>query len=362
MPTTGGNTPPILSINIGSSYISFLYFQEGQDPKTAVFPYVYNKNLFGHLTTESKFYSDVIKTIAKSLKLPATGYTTLVSGFPEPPKVDLDVKLYSSVEKSLGVFNDLSCIYVGHFKFLQANSFMYACLREDSKEGPSVTLIEKMNYESNISLYPQINPIDELKRFDMDTVSRIHSAQMNNILDPKKPVVFSGYSFYKDLNRSPFLTYLLALDLIKEHGSFELKVDEQNIIPNLGLINLYDSKVFNSISNYSLMNLGTLLNSPAPTECLLETDYGTSQLIEVEKDKLFFVPLEEGSSARIVAKSSVLGMLEKNINGGKLGFIIDTRDKNNLQMFTPEYFEKNYTPWITSVREILEGLYVYPNN
>ena len=206
-------------------------------------------------------------------------------------------------------------------------------------------------------MYPQITQLDELKRFDIDSVARVHRSQLPDILDTHKPVVFTGCSFCNFSEQLSPLSYILALDLIREHGTFELKLDEHNVLPNLGLINMYDGNLLANVSDYKLTSLGTILNLPGTVECLFESDYGTSQLIDVAKDKLFFVPLEEGSTARIVAKNSLTGTIEKTVTGGKLGFIIDTRDKSGVQ----DYSSKKYAPWLKSLKEVLEGLYVYSN-
>lgn len=346
---------PILSISFGSASVSFLYLKTAHEYKGYSYPYAYSKSIFGHFVSESDFYKELIQQVCKELEVEAGSYDLVIAGFPEPPELDLDAKLSISLDKILFEIPGYSCFYVGNFKLIHLNAFMYACpLVEYFVRTPSISLIDKVNNEANLSIYPQILPVNDLEKFDIDNVSRFYLARSMPVVKDELPILFTGFSPYT-VHKDDYLNYLLALDLIREPGIFELKMDEENILSCLALINAYDSKLYASMEIYKFASIGTLLNSPGNTECLFESESGTKQLIEVEKNKLFFIPVDAASRAKIVIKNNLLGTTEKYISGGKLGFIIDTRDKLDNEVFTQQYLEKSYNTWIKDIKQVLEN-------
>ena len=99
--------------------------------------------------------------------------------------------------------------------------------------------------------------------------------------------------------------------------------------------------------------LGTLINSPGETTCLIETDLGTSQLLDVGPGRIAFVPLEMSDQARVVIKSVNLGSIERNVQGGKLGLIIDTRTKNDLKTYDHNQLQIDINANLKNIGQVL---------
>ena len=85
-----------------------------------------------------------------------------------------------------------------------------------------------------------------------------------------------------------------------------------------------------------LEQIGTLINAPGETECLLNSDVGTGQFFEVKKDSFYAVPMlaETGSSLSI--KNHTLGNFKKAVIGGRAGLMVNTLNGsifNNVKVF-----------------------------
>ena len=114
-------------------------------------------------------------------------------------------------------------------------------------------------------------------------------------------------------------------------------MDLDNIFPVLALLTMHDPKYSSLFLDQKFWTLGTLINSPGMTECLIERESGPSQFVDVKPNELFFIPMEESTTVKLQVKNASLGTQERFVSGGKLGLIIDTRPKNNNVTFTEKY-------------------------
>ncbi len=353
------NQTPIVSANFGTSSVSVLYFDPTGSFKVFSFPYSYSYSIFKNSVSEADFNLEVIKLACKSFKVSLKDCDLVATAFPNFPVIDTEIKLSTTLDQVLSSITDYNCIYAGYFKVLENSGFTYTFpISEQTNSSEN----DATNLFGNLSIYPQITFFDDKKKFAIYNMAKMQRSQNRATLDSAKPVLFTGYSLQNFSGKNQYLSYILCIDLIKEVGCFEIKLDEANILTNLAAINMYKAGNTNVLDDRKLVSLGTLLNTPGYTECYVEGDTGTSQLITLEKEKLFFLPLEEGATAKIVVKNAVLGNLEKNIKGGRLGLILDTREKNDPQFTSQDYFEKNSTLWLSNIKEAMDGLYVYTSN
>ena len=329
---------PILSVNIGRSEVSLLAFNSIDDFKVYNYPYVIN---------DPSFLKELIKTASKELKIPTLAkYDLLVCGFPEIPDIGMEAKLAMTLDKVSASIKGFFPVFVSNFSILTASSFLSAA----KLEYVDVTLSD---FFPNLSIYPYLVPNDSLEQFTLDNFVRFFPNELiaNNI---NVPMVFSGDRFGYMFNNDP-LSYMLIFDLVKTLGVYELRVDSNNILANLAMIARYDDKYSNILAEYKFESLGVLINAEGTVEGLIETEDGTRQLFEVKNEQLFVVPLALGRN-RIVLKNAQLGTIEKTVLGGTLGLIVDTRPKNNPEIYNATYIEKQLNIWANSVKEVITSL------
>ena len=127
------------------------------------------------------------------------------------------------------------------------------------------------------------------------------------------------YGFY-----NTEIDYILILNLIKKAGIFEVELDRERYLILQYILKAYD-KSAQLMAEGKVEKLGTLINTYGEAECLITSEIGTSQLLDIEKDKVFVLPLNYNERAHLTIKSQKIGTMEKDVTGGKLGLIFDTR-------------------------------------
>ena len=66
--------------------------------------------------------------------------------------------------------------------------------------------------------------------------------------------------------------------------------------------------------------------------------------------------MDSGASARLVIKSQELGSVEKTVKGGKLGVIIDTRPKHEIETYDYNSLQMDINNNLKNIHEILAKL------
>ncbi len=307
---------PILSFYEGYTELSFGVFEDKIDADEANifrFPYTYSNNLFENSFPRDKFYKDVFSVACKELNTDIKNCTLYNSGFLSIPELPFESK------KSTSVFSNLtsSVIYV--------SSQMIALNKEFFSYMPLEANLGDLNFRMNLDMYHNIMSTDSRDVVLKDALLReIISRSSFNL--PSGEFVLTGDRFREfDLNQS--LTYLLIFDLIKDSGVYFLRLDKDN---------LYAHSVSMEDATLTYPYIGTLINITGDVECLYETEVGTSQLFDLKEDNIFMLPLNPGSDARIMVKSSNQSF-EQTVLGGSLGVVIDTRDKSNHIEFKEVY-------------------------
>ncbi len=310
---------PIVSFYEGVSGLSFAVCAEpslGKITKTYTYPYVYSHNLFATSFTRAQFYKDVFKYALKELgfslgefDLHAIGILEVPRELPQEPKNK--GALYQELPLDFVCINHEMVMVQGNI-----NSFM-----------PIEELKQVDNFKSNTHLYPVVKHAEEPDIVNQDSLLRKIVGSFDTRFT-KKDLVITGERFTA-VGKHLELAYLIILDVLTTPGVFRLKLDTGNLFPHIALLGR---------SEIEFSTMGTLINSPGNTECLYQSDVNTSQLIALEPNNLFVIPLEEGDHARLYVKNS-LGTFDEKVFGGHLGVVIDTRHKEAGISYNEKYLE-----------------------
>ncbi len=348
---------PVLSVYFGCSDISFLLVNNPKEFKFYKYPYVFSHDMFGNYVSEGDYYRQLFSRVATELKIPdffakGSKYKFVFTGFPNIPDI-VPADYVITLDKLISQTTEYGCVFVNNYTVINSESFLSAYpVAKNYSLGTKEESSTFANYYANLSIFPQSSIKYDSDRLANDNFIRFLA--VNSGLHQKKDqsVLFCGDRFSNDSKYEP-LTYLLMVDLIKEKGIFDLKVDLDNIFPVLAALNSY-SELYKSLyldQNYS--SLGTLINAEGNLECLIEKDTGPSQFVDVKPNELFLIPLEENNSVTIKVKNGSLGNIERRIKGGKIGLVIDTRSKSNNKTFNERYVEKNERLWEERIKEVL---------
>ncbi len=322
---------PVVTAYIGSTRVTFLVVKSENEFFVDQFPFVYSQSLFGNFIDEKAFYQEIFNFVFSKYELSPGTFELAVCNYMHPLPLDLGEKVnvsprFLSREKFEG------------YVVLVGGSYLYLL---DSTLEPSLA-----NFLANLSLCPQMVPQGEQTSLFIDAqVTR--SAAVFGASGSR--IVISGERMlpeYRDLCSN----YLLALDLVNNVGFFDVTVDFDNALIPLFLLGVCKRSLYKVVAKKLPFDaLGTVFRTEGPTECLFYTDVGTSQFFEVPENQLFFIPLGKGSKAKVLVRNATFGQEERVISGGTLGFVIDTRlreDKSSI----------NYASWKLRIKEILEDL------
>lgn len=307
---------PILSFYEGYSELSFVVFGSDIDPNdynVYRFPYTYSNNLFANSFTRDDFYKDVFQLACKSLKIKQKDYQLYSLGFLSCPELPFETV------KEACVFSEIPSGY------MYISTQMIAMKNATYSFNLPTLDTADYNFRANLDLYHNIIYYDSRDIALKDAYIR-EISHYANVTVPYDEIIITGDRL-REFKNNPALGYLLILDVIRNHGTYNVKVDKENIFPH---------SVLTGIDKIDYPTLGTLVNIPGEVECLIETDVGTPQMFDLPADSIFVVPLDIGSDARVLVKSHET-VIDKRVNGGELGIVIDTRDKMDKTEFKEVY-------------------------
>lgn len=307
-------------LSLGSSNVEFFNF-----------PYIYSPEAFSNQTNEAGFNKEVIEAFIKSKKIKTSDLEIITAGFMEVPAIDLETKLSEKLISLIKQFKGDYPFIVNNFSVLTKDSILSyePCLRKsqnmDEGEG---------NELANVSIYPQLIPTDisMITGLDRNISEKINTLELG--YSPCQSLTFSGSRFSRPVVYE-YLDWILAFDLIRKPGIYEVLMDRNNVIPLFGLISKYKPEIAPDPRPY-LEFLGTLINSPSDTECLLTSDVGTSQFFDVKKDNFYVVPMLPGARHSLSIKSRSLGSVKQVIEGGRVGLMVNTSGSSiysNIRVF-----------------------------
>jgi len=326
----------------GSRYILACYFDtsdislvllslDSNNVEFFNFPYKYSSAAFSNQTNEAGFNKDVIETFLKNKKIKTSDIEVITCGFIEVPPVDIETKQSLKLVSIIKEIEEFYPFVVNEFSVLTKDSILsYEMCSEKSQDidgGGS-------NELANLSIYPQIIPVDILTSTELDRsiAAKVESLELG--YKSKDALTFSGSRFSRTILYE-YLDWILAFDLVRKPGIYEIFLDRRNAIPLFNIIKKYKPEILLNPKPY-LEVLGTLINSQGETECLLTSDVGTSQFFDVKKDGFYVVPMLHEAPSSLSIKSRSLGNLNISVSGGKVGLIINTGNSslfNNVKVF-----------------------------
>ena len=339
---------PKLSIYVGESQISALRYNSPDDYKFYAYPYVPLDALTHNYSYKNRpaFVNQVIKKVfSDEVKLDPENFDLIV-GDVGGGRTFGDKKEHIGIGSALNSIHNFSWLMVENFTVVTPSDFVSYFPFSEFKNDE-----EFINYFSNKSLYPQVVPGDREGYDREERLLNSISSQIKHKYKLDTPIVLTGGKFF-NANKNPGYMYVSALEFLKEPGVYEVKIDTQNKLPVIGLLNqsfgdttgedtakvgmltadiLDDSQFYNEF-----IDVGTVLRSQGRAECLFEKEGSSPQFVEVDKNKIFILPLEKNEIARVSISTGKLGKIEKNIKGGDIGFIIDTRTEDNNRL-NPEW-------------------------
>jgi len=200
---------------------------------------------------------------------------------------------------------------------------------------------EEVDLHANISIYPQINLPDIHARINADKVVSESSRDLDVKWSDKTPILFMGPRFLDLPHERKELDYLLMVDLIDRVGIYDIQVDRYNSLLLSSILGSGGITANMDVSEeYGIEEVGTLVVTKGNTECLIESDIGTGQVVEVKKNEIFSMPLQTGATARVMIKGHLFGTKEKVVKGGSLGLVIDARDREGSLFSDIKRFDK----------------------
>lgn len=317
---------PLLSAHFDTSVISFFIKKDSKSSEILNFPYVYSKNILSNQCTQQEFYTYVIEKILSERKIKTGSCDILISGFINPPELPLKTKFSIDAHSLVESSEDYIPIVLNNFSFLTkgvVSSFSYC--KEGDKKGYHERDMGEFDYYANLCIYPQIQPNDVSAQSDIDEniTQRVPS---NFKLPSEGKIIFTGGRFAQNSNNKE-LTYILILETLRGLGVYDVYLDTSNVFLLSQTVKMYDRKQTFPLEDY-IDNLGSFVRTGGSAECLLSSGVGDDQFIEIEKDKIFVMPLNLDSPAKLKIKSNALGNLETKTKGGKLGIVFDTRSED----------------------------------
>ncbi|NMB91889.1 hypothetical protein GYA37_03535 [candidate division WWE3 bacterium] len=313
---------PLLAAYFDASVVSLLLKEDKKDIEFFTFPYVYSESILSNQCSDKEFYKFLIERFLSERKIKLSSCDLIVSGFLEAPdfiddskfKVGITDLIQNSTEYIPIVVNSSSIVTNN---FISSFSF---CNAED--KGSNNRDFGELDYHSNLCVYPQIVSDDLSAQSDLDKdISK--KLPLDFKIGDNRKIVFTGGRFTQNIC-SKELNYVLALDLIKNPGIYEIYMDTKNVFPLVQLLKMYDKDVDIYAGDY-IESTGLLVKFKGSIECLLSTKVGEDQFIEIDKDRMFVIPLKLDLPARLSIKSSALGSTDISTLGGEVGIIFDTR-------------------------------------
>ena len=359
---------PILSVFLGTSEISFLLFSSRTSFSFFHFPY--QSSCLHTRVYAAGELAEIFSFAAKNLGVPLEMCEIIVSSvYDIDPKLFSDIKNVNLVANTFELFSQatsFSTVFVSGANLFAVNQaiegfphFYADSLTTTQGNNKLAVDAEKQNFFSNQFIYPFVQTNNYTEQFDLDQVVRYMFSQIIYKFDQTKAIYFSGERFL-NIEKMKTLGYLLILDLIKDTGFFDVRIDPSNKLPLVLALKKYKNSdpQFDLVSTSQLYfkNVGMVLNCSGSVECLFKSDAGTSQVIEVQPDSLFVHPLEAGESASIVVKGSNLKSTERRIQGGELGFVIDTREKNQQEPVLLGSGYQKYREWQKVLKDSFDRL------
>ncbi len=346
---------PLLSLNYGINSTRGVYIDAEDKITSITYRYPYSRDLFEHTYSVDQYYEEVTSYLMRQFKISRTDKCDIIAtGFPTIPNIPNKFANAYLLDQLVKKIDNYHVVSVTDRSVYKQNSYISHSDVKNLQYG-----VKEKNYLLNLALYSNVIPEKpseyNLLLANVWNIFRTMDEQKMDAKEQKallKPTLFMGDIF--DTNKIEFekISYLYLLSFIIAPGFHYISLDKHSELIHLAHMRYYNDKYAKLIEEYKPKNLGTLLNSPGDTSCLLQNDTNNSQLIEVRSGRIVFLPLNENTSTRIVVKGKQIGSIEKTVKGGKLGIIIDTRPKNDIKNYSYNNLQIDINANLKGINEI----------
>lgn len=306
---------PVLAAFFDFSTVSIAIENKDGDIEFFLFPYAYSKELFAGQCTEDEFYSQILASYLASKKLKLADFDVAVSGYLQPPFLPFKTALSVSFLELINSFSGSYPVFVNTFSVSTKDVLVCNTDIKSNEEG---------DFYSNLSIYPQLSHRDISFQNDIDCGLVSQFIDSGGIVASEAPIIFTG-SRFAHLGTNKDLNYILSFDMLRIPGFYKLYLDNGNKALLVQLIKLLKKDFAQDLDSY-LEPVGTYISTDGGMECLLNTDIGTGQFFDLQKNTLFILPQDIDTKVKLSVKNTHLGLVEGFVGGGTLGLIFDTRE------------------------------------
>jgi hypothetical protein len=333
---------PLLAAHLGLGNNSFLILDDEENLSLLNYPYSYDSLNFGHFCTPQKFYEDLFSLIVKDYPIDlAKTKILIVSSLPKEYFSSLKVDSYC-YSKDLNLQrDDYSVIYL---KRTLDNKDVF----KSTLDLPKNT---SMDVLSNMYLYDNIIPgsLEDNIVWGHKIISTQEFKADNK--ENKNSLLFTGPPLTGTL-LSQFFKYSLAFSVVSDTGLYTVSLDDRDLLYIVSLIKQFEPEIYSKIApKISFEKTGQLLKCRGKVECLIKKEFSDQQLYEIDNEDLFVYPLLEGGKAHVYIKGRFCRPMEFEIEGGELGFVIDTRSSEFWKVREKGLLEK-YKEWVRNINFI----------
>lgn len=329
---------PVLSAHIGLGSCSFLLIDDFNGVSLCNYPYSYDELNFSHFCSPQKFYKELFNLIADRYNFDLKNTKVLVvSSLPPEYFSDIEVLHFCPSSKLDIRREDASIVYLKRNPENEIEPEKKIC--ESNQDDSSV--YGCTDILSNMCLYSNLIPasLEENVLWGYRILSSrfFPSLEIQNA----RNILFTGPALTGNI-LSEFFKYSLAFSTLSEQGLFSVALDNTDLLYNAKLIQDFEPGMYSKIApKISFDPSGKLLKCSGKVECLIKKEFSTeSGLFEISSEDLFVYPLEKGEKAHVYAKGSECKSLEFIVEGGKLGFVVDTRTEKFWQIHQNGLLEK----------------------
>lgn len=331
---------PILAAHLGLGNNSFLILDKDDSLFLYNYPYSYDSINFSHFCTPQKFYRELFDLIAQNYNLDL-GQTKIliVSSLPQEYFSEIKASSYCHSDDLDLQKEDTAVIYI---KRTLDNKDVF----KSSLDLPKDTSLDVL---SNMYLYDNIIPAS----LEDNVVWGHKIISYQNFAPQKKEfennILFTGPAITGTL-LSRFFKYSLAFSVIEDLGLYNISMDDRDLHYIVSLIKQFEPDIYSKISpNINFEKAGQLMKCRGKIECLIKEEFSDQQkFYEIDNEDLFVYSLEEGQKAHVYIKGNSCKPSEFDIEGGSLGFVIDTRTDEFWQVRREGLLEK-YSNWIKRI-------------
>lgn len=341
---------PTLGLYFGSTKVSSVLIKDDGDPLYDSFPYAYSHSLMAHAYTEETFYKDVFEKILKLYDITNVNLEIVAAGFPRIPSIGEEYSHTLTIDKLVSTEQKYFSYLLDNWSIISSSSYIYC--------RPTVFPTKdsgQIDYLSNIAATNILVPktLEEYKLMlgsMQPLIDELSHDSHTSELVGRAPTMYSGSLLSTDDEKIQNLLYVFLINTTRGEGVREVYYDMHNKFVLASLLKSYKSDFSYVLDSIEPDFLGTLLNINDDITCLLKSRVGTSQLVDVKKGQVFILPVDKNEEVDIVAKGSNIGTKEYKARGGKIGLVIDTRNKETFKNLS---FDENL---MKNVEENVEKL------